>query len=91
MRQAHGPAASAQANATPGVQQPDPVPGLMPLSFLQRMHLMLKKYPTHQRDRALRMARERLDDYASPWTAAQAVGPKFGVGPETLRDWIAQA
>ncbi len=51
---------------------------------------MPKKYPTHQRDRALRMA-ERLDDYASPWTAAQADGPKLGVGPETLREWIAQA
>ncbi len=33
------------------------VPGLMPLPFLRRMHLMPKKYPTDQRDRALRMAR----------------------------------
>ena len=52
---------------------------------------MPKKYPTEQRDRALRMALERLDDYPSPWAAAQALGPKLGVGPETLRKWIVQA
>ncbi len=52
---------------------------------------MPKKYPTDQRDRALRMALERLDDYPSPWAAAQALGPKLGVGPETLRKWIVQA
>ncbi len=46
---------------------------------------MPKKYPTDQRDRALRMALERLD-YPSPWAAAQALGPKLGVGPETLAD-----
>jgi len=55
------------------------------------MHLMPKKYPTDQRDRALRMALERLPEYASPWAAAQALGPKLGVGPETLRKWIVQA
>jgi len=55
------------------------------------MHVMPKKYPTDQRDRALRMAMERLDDYPSPWAAAQALGPKLGVGPETLRKWIVQA
>ena len=52
---------------------------------------MPKKYATDQRDRALRMALERLEDYPSPWAAAQALGPKLGVGPETLRKWIVQA
>ena len=52
---------------------------------------MPKKYPTDQRDRALRMALERLDDYPSSWAAAQALGPKPGWGPETLRKWIVQA
>ena len=52
---------------------------------------MPKKYPSAQRDRAPRMALERLEDYPSPWAAAQAFGPKLGVGPETLRKWIVQA
>ncbi len=52
---------------------------------------MPKKYPTDQRDRALRMTLERLDDYPSPWAAAQALGPKLNVGAETLRKWIVQA
>ena len=55
------------------------------------MHLVPKKNPTDQRDRALRMALERLPEYPSPWAAAQALGPKLGVGPETLRKWIVQA
>jgi transposase len=50
-----------------------------------------KKYPSDQRERALRMAQERLHEYPSPWAAAQALGPKLGVGPETLRKWIVQA
>jgi len=55
------------------------------------MHVMPKKYPTDERDWALRMALERLDDYPSPWAAAQALGPKLNVGAETLRKWIVQA
>jgi transposase len=52
---------------------------------------MPKRYPAEQRERALRMALDRLDEYRSPWAAAQALGPKLGVGPETLRKWIVQA
>ena len=52
---------------------------------------MPKRYPADQRDRALRMALERLPDYPWLWAAAQALGPKLGVGPETLRKWIVQA
>jgi transposase len=52
---------------------------------------MPKKYPSEQRDRATRMALDRLDEYPSPWAAAQALGPKVGVGPETLRKWVVQA
>ena len=52
---------------------------------------MPKKYPTDQRDWALRKALERLSVYRWPWAAAQALGPKLGVGPETLRKWIVQA
>lgn len=51
---------------------------------------MAKRYPADLRVRATRMALERLGEYASPWAAAQALGPKLGVGAETLRKWIIQ-
>ncbi len=52
---------------------------------------MPKRYPSQQRERATRMALDRLEEYCSPWAAAQALGPKLGVGPETLRKWIVQS
>jgi len=52
---------------------------------------MPKKYPSEQRDRATRMVLDRLKDYPWVWTAAQGLGPKLGVGPETLRKWVVQA
>lgn len=50
-----------------------------------------KKYPAEQRDRALRMAMDRLAEYPTPYACAKALGPKLGVGVETLRKWILQA
>jgi transposase len=55
------------------------------------MRIMAKRYPAEQRERATRMAVDRLGEYGSAWAAAQALGPKLGVGPETLRKWIVQA
>jgi transposase-like protein len=55
------------------------------------MLIMPKRYPTEQRERATRMALDRLEEYGSAWAAAQALGPKLGVGPETLRKWVVQA
>jgi transposase len=52
------------------------------------MHLMPKKYPSEQRERATRMVLDRLEEYPSVWAAAQSLGPKLGVGPETLRKWV---
>jgi transposase-like protein len=37
------------------------------------------------------MALDRLEEYGSAWAVAQALGPKLGVGPETLRKWVLQA
>jgi transposase len=54
------------------------------------MHVMPKKYPIEQRERATRMALDRLDEYPSVWAAARALGPKLGVGGETLRKWVVQ-
>ncbi len=64
---------------------------MMPLPFLRRMAIMPNRYPAEQRERATRMALERLGEYGSAWAAAQALGPKLGVGPETLRKWVVQA
>jgi transposase len=55
------------------------------------MPIMAKRYPAEQRERATRMAVDRLGEYPSAWAAAQALGPKLGVGAETLRKWIVQA
>jgi transposase len=55
------------------------------------MRIMAKRYPVEQRERATRMALDRLGEYPSAWAAAQALGPKLGVGAETLRKWIVQA
>lgn len=52
---------------------------------------MPKRYPPEQRERATRMALDRLGEYSTPYAAAQALGPKLGVGTETLRKWIVQA
>jgi transposase-like protein len=37
------------------------------------------------------MALERVNEYGSAWAVAQALGPKLGVGAETLRKWVLQA
>jgi transposase-like protein len=50
-----------------------------------------KKYPAEQRERALRMAMDRLAEYPTPYACAKALGPKLGIGAETLRKWIVQA
>jgi transposase len=55
------------------------------------MQIMPSRYPAEQRQRATRMALERLNEYGSAWAAAQALGPKLGVGSETLRRWVLQA
>ena len=52
---------------------------------------MAKRYPVEQRERATRMALDRLGEYPSAWAVAQALGPKLGVGAETLRKWMLQA
>ena len=52
---------------------------------------MPKKYPPEVRDRAVRMALDRLGEYESVSKAAKALAPKLNVGTETLRRWVIQA
>jgi transposase-like protein len=52
---------------------------------------MPKQYPKQQRDRAVRMVLDHLDEYDSPYLACKAIGPKVGVGIESLRRWVQRA
>lgn len=52
---------------------------------------MPKRYPSEVREKAVRLALDRLDEYGSAHAAAQAIGPMVDVHPETLRVWIVKA
>ncbi|MET8763533.1 transposase [Lentzea sp. NPDC004782] len=52
---------------------------------------MSKRYPPEVREKAVRLALERLDEYESPYAAANAIGPMVDVHYETLRVWIKKA
>lgn len=52
---------------------------------------MPKQYPKQQRDRAVRMVQDHLDEYDTPYLACKAIAPKVGVGVESLRRWVGQA
>jgi transposase len=55
------------------------------------MVTMPKRYPPEVREKAVRLALDRLDDYGSAYAATHAVGPMVDVHPETLRVWIVKA
>lgn len=52
---------------------------------------MPKRHPAEQRERAVRMVLGHLDEYRSLYAVCQAIGPKLGIGPESLRNWTKQA
>lgn len=52
---------------------------------------MAKHYPVEQRERAVRMVLDHLCEYRSVYAACAAIGPKVGVGKESLRRWVLQA
>lgn len=53
--------------------------------------IMSKRYPPEVREKAVRLALERLDEYGSAYAAARAIGPMVDVHHETLRLWIKKA
>jgi transposase len=55
------------------------------------MLIMSKHYPVEQRERAVKMVLDHLDEYGSVYAACQAIGPKVGIGAESLRRWVLQA
>ncbi len=52
---------------------------------------MPKHYPVEQRERAVKMVLDHLGEYRSVYAACVAIGPKVGVGVESLRRWVLQA
>lgn len=46
-----------------------------------------KPYTTEIKTRAVKLLIESQKDYPSLWAAIQAIAPKFGCTPETLRSW----
>ena len=52
---------------------------------------MSKHYPVEQRERAVKMVLDHLGEYRSVYAACEAIGPKVGVGAESLRRWVLQA
>ncbi len=44
-------------------------------------------YTPEIKERAVRMLIEAANDYPSTWAAIQAIAPKIGCTPETLRSW----
>jgi len=55
------------------------------------MLIISKHYPVEQRERAVKMVLDHLGEYRSVYAACQAIGPKVGVGAESLRRWVLQA
>nr|THJ64950.1 hypothetical protein EU244_30790 [Rhodococcus qingshengii] len=55
------------------------------------MQIMPKRYPLEQRERAVKMVLDHLDEYRSVYSACQVIGPKLGIGAESLRNWTKQA
>ncbi|MFC6205588.1 IS3 family transposase [Psychrobacter urativorans] len=46
-----------------------------------------RHYTPEIKERAVRMLIEAANDYPSTWSAIQAIAPKIGCTPETLRSW----
>jgi transposase len=60
-------------------------------SFCEKDADHVQHYPVEQRERAVKMVLDHLDEYRSVYAACRAIGPKVGVGAESLRRWVLQA
>ena len=56
-------------------------------TFWENTTMKTRHYTPEIKDRAVRMLIEALSDYPSTWSAIQAIAPKIGCTPETLRSW----
>jgi hypothetical protein len=59
----------------------------MPLPSVRRMQVISTHYPAEQRERAVKMVLDHLDEYRLVCGVCQGIGPKVGVGFDSLRRW----
>ena len=52
---------------------------------------MARKCSKEQRERAVRIGLDRLDGSTTAYKVSADLGPKLGIGKETLRRWLIQA
>jgi len=63
-------------------------PGIVgDLIFWENTTIKRQTYTPEIKERAVRMLIEAANDYPSTWSAIQAIAPKIGCTPETLRSW----
>ena len=63
-------------------------PGIVgDLIFWENTTMKTRHYTPEIKERAVRMLIEAAGDYPSTWSAIQAIAPKIGCTPETLRSW----
>jgi transposase len=55
------------------------------------MRIMTRQNPIEHRERAAQMVLDHLDEYRSAYAACRVIGPKVGVGAESLRRWTLPA
>jgi len=48
----------------------------------------MTRYDPATKDRAIKMVLSHLGEYASVYQACKEIGPKVGVGVESLRQWV---
>jgi transposase-like protein len=46
------------------------------------------RYPVEVRERAVRLVFDSMGQHGSQWAAIEAIAPKIGCTPETLRKWV---
>jgi transposase InsO family protein len=50
-----------------------------------------KRFPPEVRERAVRLVVDQEREHNSQWACIEAIAPKIGCAPQTLRAWVKQA
>jgi transposase-like protein len=50
-----------------------------------------RRFPPEVRERAVRLVFDQEQHHSSQWSCIEAIAPKIGCTPQTLRAWVKQA